>query len=113
MPLKCGTHKMESIVYKPKDTVFVLPMQDGYNSYVVKAKFYDHDPISSDDYVGAPTVSWSWPPIKSAEETLTGLSYTGEPVSSFGSSYGHNDHVRNSFFYFWVKLYPNKAKQNP
>ena len=113
VPLKCGTHKMENIVYKPNDTVFILPFHDGYNDFVVKAKFYDYDPVSSNDYVGAPTFSWTWPSFKYAESVVSGIGVGGEPVTSFGSGYGDNDHVRNSFFYFYVKLYPNKAKQNP
>jgi hypothetical protein len=116
MPLKCGYHHFKHIAYQPKDKVFILPYGDGYESFVVKAKFYDYDPVSSDDYLGAPTYSWTWPSFKYGESYINDWygSGGGEPFAFFQSRLGHNgSHYKGSEFDFWVKLYPNKVKQNP
>jgi hypothetical protein len=116
MPLKCGTYNMRDLVYTPKDVVFVLPYRDGYQSFVVKADIYDHDPVSSDDNVSPPTISWTWPSFKYGESWIDdkgGINQGGEPFSWMASGYGQNDHMRNAFLYMYVYLYPNKVKQNP
>lgn len=69
MPLACGKHNMEQIVYSPLQTVFVIPFPTtpgsanygGIVNTAISAKFWDYDLVGSNDYLGAATFTLWWP----------------------------------------------------
>jgi hypothetical protein len=78
MPLACGTHDMEQIVYYPWQTVFVIPFPTtpgsanygGAVNTAITAKFWDYDLIGSNDYLGAGTFTLWWPTYEIGKQAI-------------------------------------------
>ena len=117
MPLACGKHSMPSIVYKPNDVFFVIPFKENGMDIDINVRFYDHDQLSGDDYIGPGRRTYYWPSFENAETLMTGGSPMG-PYAQFWEPWGGtggimNDSVRGSQFRFNMYLYPNKTQYNP
>ena len=115
MPLACGKHSMESIVYSPDQAVFVLPFHDETKEFVISAKFWDYDLIGSNDYLGVASFTLTWGSFEYAEKYLEdyGFSSSMGNVSQFWQGKTHTDSVSDAEFRFNLLLYPNDQQHNP